>query len=93
VPTLLLLGAEDDWTPAEPCLKWAAKARRPDSATIEIELYEGAHHGFDGPGSRTIRRTDVPDAPAGKGVTVGSHPEARERSWNRVQQWLAPLRD
>jgi dienelactone hydrolase len=93
VPTLLLLGAEDDWTPAEPCLQWARRVQGPGKPAVEFEVYAGAHHGFDGPGSRTVRRTDVPNAPDGKGVTVGGSPEARERSWRRVLEWLAPLRD
>lgn len=92
-PVLLLLGAEDDWTPPQPCLQWAARFARSAGAPIEVELYPGAHHGFDGPGSRPMRRTDVPRAPDGKGVTVGGQPAARERSWKRVEQWLAPLQE
>jgi dienelactone hydrolase len=91
VPVLLLLGAEDDWTPARPCLRWAEQARAPGGPAIEVEVYAGAHHGFDGPGSTPVRRTDVPHAPDGRGVTTGGHPEARRLSWQRVEVWLEGL--
>lgn len=91
VPVLLLLGAADDWTPASTCQAWAARVRDVGSATVELEVYAGAHHGFDTPGSTLTRRTDVPHAPDGRGVTMGGHPEARERSWARVRDWLGPL--
>ena len=91
VPVLLLLGAEDNWTPAKPCEQWVESVRGPEQPRIELEIYAGAHHGFDGPGSQPVRRTDVATSPTGAGVTVGGHPEARRRSWERVREWLAPL--
>jgi dienelactone hydrolase len=91
VPVLLLLGSDDNWTPAKPCERWAEFLREPERKLIEIEIYAGAHHGFDGPGSHPVHRTDVAAAHSGKKVTVGGHPEARRRSWARVREWLAPL--
>ncbi len=91
VPVLLLLGAADDWTPAPLCEEWARAARAPARPEIAVEVYAGAHHGFDGPGSTPVRRTDVPHAPDGRGVTTGGHPLARRLSWERVQEWLRPL--
>jgi len=91
VPVLLLLGAEDDWTPARLCEQWANETRGPGLPAIEVEVYAGAHHGFDGPGSTPVRRTDVPHAPDGRGVTTGGHPQARRLSWERVGDWLRPL--
>lgn len=90
-PLLLLLGSEDNWTPAKPCQHWAESLRGPEQPHIEIEIYADAHHGFDGPGSQLVRRTDVATSLTGTGVTIGGHPEARRRSWERVRQWLAPL--
>ncbi len=91
VPVLLLLGAEDNWTPARLCEQWAESLRGSEQPHIEIEIFAGAHHGFDDPGSRLVRRTDVATSPTGAGVIIGGHPEARRRSWERVHQWLAPL--
>jgi len=91
VPVLLLLGAEDDWTPARLCEQWANETHGPGRPAIAVEVYAGAHHGFDGPGSTPVRRTDVPHAPDGRGVTTGGHPQARRLSWERVGQWLQPL--
>jgi dienelactone hydrolase len=91
VPVLLLLGGADDWTPARICEEWALRASGSGASVVELEVYAGAHHGFDTPGSNLLRRTDVPHAPDGQGVTTGGHPEARERSWARVRDWLGVL--
>jgi len=45
-PTLILIGEEDDWTPAERCREMVAHAR-PDGATIALTVYPGAYHAFD----------------------------------------------
>jgi dienelactone hydrolase len=50
IPLLLLLGGADDWTPAEPCEKVAAKAQdRGEPVTVKV--FEDAYHGFDNPKS------------------------------------------
>jgi dienelactone hydrolase len=45
-PTLILIGAADDWTPAERCRVMVSHAR-PDGAPIALTVYPGAHHGFN----------------------------------------------
>ena len=45
-PLLILIGENDDWTPAEPCRKLtdaAAQAGYP----VAVKIYPGAHHSFD----------------------------------------------
>jgi dienelactone hydrolase len=101
VPVLLQLGQADDWTPAQTCVNWAQRgnAGRSELATsggtpvpahgIEVVVYPGAHHGFDGEGPVRLRR-DVPNGVnRGQGVHVGGDPQARQESLNRLTQWLA----
>ncbi|MEM1345352.1 MAG: dienelactone hydrolase family protein [Pseudomonadota bacterium] len=60
-PLLMLLGAEDDWTPTPPCVRqsqaWAAAGQ-----PVEHVVYEGAEHGFD---ARTLFSFTV-----GRAITV-----------------------
>jgi dienelactone hydrolase len=85
---LLLVGAADDWTPAPACQRLVAQAgeRKP-----EIEVYPGAHHGFDSTAPVRLR-TDVPNgAHPGQGVHVGGQPEALKRSRERLLRFLAEV--
>lgn len=86
IPLLTLLGADDDWTPAEPCRNLMIHARG-KGAPIETVVYPDAHHGFDSPGSRIV---EVPDA---KSVTggqphVGGHPEARAAAYRKSIEFM-----
>jgi dienelactone hydrolase len=45
MPTLVLIGELDDWTPAAACKKMMAR-RKPDSP-VALVVYPGAHHVFD----------------------------------------------
>ncbi|CCD95947.1 putative dienelactone hydrolase [Bradyrhizobium sp. ORS 375] len=48
VPTLILIGDKDDWTPAQDCQKWMSL--RPDKgAPVKLQVYPGAYHSFDTP--------------------------------------------
>jgi dienelactone hydrolase len=58
-PTLVLIGALDDWTPASACEAMAAGrselgiSRSPgDRSLVQLIIYPGAHHGFDLAGLR-----------------------------------------
>jgi dienelactone hydrolase len=85
-PLLLLLGAEDDWTPAAPCEALARQAGA--SPAIELASFEGAYHGFDGTAPLRLRR-DVPNGVnPGQGVHVGAHPPAREAARARLDTFL-----
>ena len=46
VPTLILIGSADDWTPAATCQQMVAGAQG-RSARVQIVVYPGAHHEFD----------------------------------------------
>ena len=63
-PLLIQIGAEDDWTPAAPCVE-AAENLQGREQPVEIHVYPGARHGFDSragdtqfSSAITIRRTD-----------------------------------
>ena len=49
IPTLILIGRADDWTPASACEQMVAGARG-RSAGTQIMVYDGAYHDFDRPG-------------------------------------------
>ncbi|MFN7724868.1 MAG: dienelactone hydrolase family protein [Rubrivivax sp.] len=92
-PLLMLLGAEDDWTPAAPCVALAAQAT---GHAVQVESYAGAYHGFDSTAPVRLRR-DVPNGVRpGQGVHVGGQPEARALSQQRLaaflqERWRLPL--
>ena len=48
IPTLILTGASDDWTPARDCERMIDR-RAGAGAPVELVVYPGAHHGFDAP--------------------------------------------
>lgn len=54
-PTLILIGARDDWTPAQGC-RDTVKRARDEGVMIDIVVYPDAYHAFDiaelGPGRR-----------------------------------------
>lgn len=85
-PLLILAGELDDWTPAAPCRALARKA----GPRVEIEVYAGAHHGFDSAQPIHLRK-DVPNGVRpGQGVHVGGQDAAWRASTAR---WLKFLPD
>jgi dienelactone hydrolase len=89
VPTLILIGAADDWTLASTCQQMVAGARG-RSARAEIVVYPGAHHEFDRPDSPLRLRTGLVRTadPSGR-AHRGTNPAARADALKRVPQWLA----
>jgi dienelactone hydrolase len=95
-PLLMLLGADDDWTPPAPCEKLAATATATATATVDaavlaprVQTYAGAVHGFDGTAPVRVRH-DVPNgAHPGRGVMVGAQPAAREAARAELDAFLA----
>lgn len=87
-PLTILIGDADDWTPAAPCVAFAARLKNND-APIKLTLYPGAYHDFDNPAGRLRVRADVPNGVnAGKGVTVGPNPKAREDAMAAIDALL-----
>lgn len=82
LPVLMLLGGDDDMTPAKLCQEAVKRVAAP--ATVKIVVYPGALHAFD-----------VPELPAkmryGFG-TMGYQPDAAARARAEVEQFLRPAR-
>jgi dienelactone hydrolase len=82
LPVLMLLGGEDDMTPAPPCQEAAKRVAMP--ASVKIVVYPGAFHAFD-----------VPELPAkltyGFG-TIGYHARSAAAAWKEVEQFLRAAR-
>lgn len=76
-PILILIGEDDDWTPAAQCQ--TLKAGQPDPGTVEVVVYPGAAHSFDNP----VRSALV----FGK-YRVGEHPASRDKARERVAVWI-----
>jgi dienelactone hydrolase len=87
IPLLVLMGAEDVWTPLAPCKTFldGAIGRR---ASIETQIYPGAYHAFDAPNQY---RLELPAYRTRAGVVpiVGTDPAARQDALARVPAFLA----
>jgi dienelactone hydrolase len=86
-PLLILIGADDDWTPAPPCRDLRDKLQRAQKdAVLELVVYPDSHHGFDGLGPVRVR----PNVQTRSGTaTVGGNPQAREAAYRRMFEFLA----
>jgi dienelactone hydrolase len=87
-PTLILIGAKDDWAPASACEQMVAGARG-RSARSAIVVYPGAYHDFDHPSLPLQARTGVAFAAGNSGpVHVGTDAAARADAIKRVPEWI-----
>jgi dienelactone hydrolase len=48
IPTIILIGELDDWTPASGCERWMER-RADQGAPVKLVIYPGAYHAFDVP--------------------------------------------
>ena len=77
IPTLILVGAKDDVTPAADC---AALAKRQAPGMVKLVVYPGAAHAFD-----------LPEFGAGRqvmGMTLAYDRHAAERAWAELREFL-----
>src|SRR5262245_1829275 len=84
-PLLMLLGGLDDWTPAEPCEKLAAAARKVGRTVTDV-VYKDARHAFDAANLRGVVHVDV--ARGGNGATIQYNPRAHDDAEKQVKQFL-----
>jgi dienelactone hydrolase len=85
-PLLILVGAKDDWTPAEPCQILARKY----SDLISLVVYPNAWHDFDRPGVPVRKLTGLATPPNGGGQAhEGTNEAARRDALRRVPAFLA----
>lgn len=88
VPTLILIGRADDWTPAAPCEQMVAGAQGRTARTT-IVVYPGAYHEFDRPDYPVRVRTGIANSADGSGrVHVGTNTHARNDAIRRVTNLL-----
>ena len=89
IPTLVLAGGADDWTPAHECVDWVGR-QQGSGRPVEIVVYEGAHHAFDRLEEGMRYRPEVrnPSSPTGRGATVGPDPAARDASKARATRFI-----
>jgi dienelactone hydrolase len=77
IPTLILIGAEDEVTPAADCEQFA----KSQSGNVELIVLPGADHGFDLPEFRGGRRV--------LGMWLSYDAVAGKRSWAELRRFLA----
>jgi dienelactone hydrolase len=89
VPTLVLIGEADDWTPASAC-QTMVKGAHGRSAYAEIVVYPGAQHEFDHPNRPVAQRSGLAFSADGSGrAHVATDKPARADALKRVPEWLA----
>lgn len=87
-PILIMMGADDDWTPAAPCKELAA--RFPEK--IKLVLFPGAYHDFDAPNRPvTTRRGLATTANKNGTAQAGTNPEARQAALRDIPTWINNL--
>lgn len=85
---LIIVGENDDWTPAAPCRDLAA--RFPDR--IKLVLVPGAYHDFDAPGRPVVVRHGLAFTAGGNGVAhAGTNVSGREWALREVPAWITAL--
>lgn len=89
IPTLLLLGGADDWSPARDCEQMVAGAKG-RSAKAEVVTYRDAYQYFDRGNLPLQERHGLAFTPDGSGrAHVGTNGAARDDAIRRVPEWLA----
>ncbi len=75
-PMLVLIGEEDEWTPAVHCRRWLEQGR---AENLDVVFYPGAHHSFD-----------IARQPLRKmyGFRLGFHPQAAEDARRRMFEYF-----
>jgi len=88
LPLMILIGAADDWTPAQPCQALAAAAGAAGEP-VSIVVYPGAYHDFDHPGLTLRSHSDLAYTADGQGhAHTGTDPAARRDALQRVPAFL-----
>jgi len=88
LPTLIMIGTADDWTPMTACEQMVADARG-RSARATLISYPGAYHDFDRPNYPLRMVSGLAYTADGSGrAHVGTNAAARADALKRVPQWL-----
>lgn len=73
-PTLILIGAADQWTSADECVQFLERIPSPHEMTLKV--FPGAHHVFDQPGMDMVEQ----------GKVNRYHPEAAKQAVTMVRE-------
>ena len=87
VPTLLLIGAQDDVSSPTAC-RQVVEGARGRSALVQIVVYPGAAHDFDR-ANLPLRAIAGSDAASPERGHIGTDADARKDAHRRVTEWLA----
>jgi dienelactone hydrolase len=88
IPLMVLIGALDDWTPAEPCEALAANAKAAGEP-VSLVVYQGAYHDFDHPNLPIRTHSGLVYTANGTGrAHTGTNPAARQDALKRVPDFL-----
>ena len=88
MPLRIDVGELDDWTPPGACVRLGDSARA-RGATMDVTVYPGAYHGFDGPSGKVFLWKEVTTgAKPAEGVHVGPDPAARAAATDAVRAFL-----
>ena len=91
-PLLIMIGELDDWTPAAQCVTLRDRLKRNKAnALVDLVVYPGSYHGFDGTGP-VIVRDGVANTRSGT-ATVGGNPVARQAAHARLFEFLSAQLD
>lgn len=88
VPTLVLIGANDDVSSPPACRQMVDGAHG-RSALTRIVVYPGAYHDFDRANTPLHAAASIADAAAPEHGHLGTDSEARADSQKEVAEWLA----
>ncbi|MGT2503762.1 dienelactone hydrolase family protein [Bradyrhizobium guangxiense] len=88
VPTLVLIGADDDVS-SPPACRQMVEGAHGRSALARIVVYPGADHEFDRANTPLHAASASNDAAAPERAHLGTDAEARAESQRAVTQWLA----
>jgi dienelactone hydrolase len=86
-PMMILMGEDDDWTPAPPCHDLAT--RYPNAVTFVA--YPGAYHDFAAPG-RPVKVRNGAATAAGGMAHAGTNEPARQDALERLPKWVEETR-
>ncbi len=85
LPTLILVGGADDWTPLSRCQEFKARSEN-GGATIELVAFPGAFHAFD---VSELHEGRSYEGPYGKTYWIQYNKKAHEDAAVRVKSFLA----
>jgi dienelactone hydrolase len=89
IPTLILIGRADDWTPASACEQMIVGARGRSAGAL-IQVYSDAYHDFDRAKLAFQERTGIANASSPNGrVHIGTNASARADAFKRVPEWFS----